>query len=238
MLQLDLHVHTSHSYDGAGPVRAVLAAARDAGLDGLAVTDHDTAAGARRAVELAPEYGLFVLPGVEVSTRDGHLLGLGIDRAPPTGRPMAETVRAVREAGGVAVVPHPFQRSRHGAGRRAIRRADPDAIETFNAHLLTGLRNRRAARFAARTDRPAVGGSDAHRPGTVGRAHTVVRLPDGRPEEPADVPSEGVLDALRAGRTTAHGRRVPVRRGAGQLLHNATLRTGGGLARVRHLLAR
>lgn len=238
MLRLDLHVHTGHSCDGVGSVRSVLAGARDVGLDGLAVTDHDTAAGARRAVALAPEYDLFVLSGVEVSTRDGHLLALGIDRAPATGRPMAETVRTVREQDGVAVVPHPFQRSRHGAGRRAIRRADPDAIETFNAHLLTGLWNRRAARFAERTDHPTVGGSDAHRPGTVGRANTVVRLRDGRPDDPADVAPERVLDAIRAGRTTAHGRRVPVRRGAGQLLHNASLRTSGGLQHVRYLLAR
>jgi predicted metal-dependent phosphoesterase TrpH len=244
MIRLDTHVHTRFSYDATGSVRAVLAAARDAGLDGLAVTDHDTVEGAHRAARLASDYGLFVLSGVEVSTAEGHLLALGVTEAPAPGRPMADTVAAVRDRGGIAVAAHPFQMSRHGAGRRTIRRAAPDAVETFNAHLMTGVQNRRARRFADRADYSAVGGSDAHRPGTVGRAYTEIRLPDGGEvadhpaPDPSSVAPEQVLEAIRTGRTTTRGRRTPASRYLGQLVHNATLRTGGGLAQVRGLLPR
>ncbi|WP_276260268.1 CehA/McbA family metallohydrolase [Haloglomus litoreum] len=244
MIRLDTHVHTRFSHDAAGSVRAVLAAARDAGLDGLAITDHDTVWGARRAARLASEYGLFVIPGVEVSTAEGHLLALGVEAAPVPGRPMAETVGTVRDRGGVAVAAHPFQVSRHGASGRTIRRAAPDAVETFNAHQMTGLQNRRARRFADRADYPAVGGSDAHRPEMVGRAYTEVRPPGGSEAtdltapDPPGVDAGQALAAIRAGRTTARGRRTPATRYVGQLVHNATLRTGGGLAQVRQLLPR
>lgn len=243
-LRLDAHVHTRHSYDATPTVREVLSSAREADVDGVVVTDHDTVAGSRRAVDLAPEYGLFALPGVEVSTAGGHLLALGVAEAPARGRPMSGTVAAVRERGGVAVVPHPFQVSRHGAGRRTVERAAPDALETFNAHLLTGVQNRRTARFADRAGYPAIAGSDAHRSDMVGRAYTTVHL-DGAGDrstgplpDPAAVDPERVLDALREGRTSVQGRRTPARRYVGKLAHNATIRTGGGLARVRGLLPR
>lgn len=234
-MRLDLHVHTRHSYDATAPVRAVLSAAGEAALDGLVVTDHDTMAGSLAAARLAPSYGLFAVPGVEVSTRDGHLLALGVHEAPPAGDPMSETVATVRDRGGVAVAPHPFQWTRHGADGDSIRRADPDAVETFNAHAMTGIQSRRARRFAAREGCPRVAGSDAHVPEMVGRAYTEVTVAGGE-DDPAGVDPPQVLDALRAGRTTVHGRRAPVGRYVGKLAYNVGLRTGGGLARMRALL--
>lgn len=215
-LRLDLHVHTSRSDDAEAPVDEVLARAADAGLDGLAVTDHDAVASGLRAAERASEYGLLVVPGVEVSTADGHLLALGVDARPDPGCSLATTVERVRALGGIAVVPHPFQRSRHGAPREAIE--DCDGIEVYNAHYLTGFRNGQAAAFAAERGHPTVGGSDAHRPASVGRGYTEVVLPTDDPDV------EEVLAAVRDGRTRARGHRTPVRRYVRRWTYNARLR--------------
>jgi len=217
-IRVDVHTHTAASYDSEAAPAALLRAAERAGLDGVAVTDHDTVRGARIAADLAADYEPFVVVGCEVSTADGHLLALGVDGAPEPGRPLAATARSVREAGGVAVVPHPFQRSRHGAAASAI--AAVDGIEVYNAHALTGIRNGQARRFAASEGYPAFGGSDAHRPGAVGRAATRVGLPAG-----AD-PAPGVaVEAMRAGRTAAVGRRVPARAVLDRVVATARLRT-------------
>ena len=121
---VDPHVHSEGSYDAHEPVELVLEHASDIGLDGVVITDHDEIDESLRAAELAPAYGLVGIPGVEISTRHGHLLAIGIEERPEPGLPFMETVRTVRELGGIAVVPHPFQRSRHGVRKRYIRDAD------------------------------------------------------------------------------------------------------------------
>jgi predicted metal-dependent phosphoesterase TrpH len=203
-LRIDPHVHSEASYDGHEPVELLLEQAAEVGLDGLVVTDHDRIEASLRAAELAPDYGLVGLPGVEVSTADGHLLALGVRTLPPRGRPLSETVRWVHGHGGVAVVPHPFQRLRHGVSRRTLADCSPapDAVETYNSWLVTGIRNRRARRFAERRGLPGVAASDAHRVGYVGRAYTEV--------DAEARTAESVLDAFRAGATRVRGQRTPV----------------------------
>lgn len=213
-LRIDCHVHTAASFDSTAPVGAVLDAAAASGLDGLVVTDHDRIDAAFEARDRAAGDELVVLPGVEVSTADGHLLAVGVAERPRAGRSLAATVDAVRERGGVAVVPHPFQRSRHGAAAAAI--DDCDGVETFNAHTVTGVRNWQAARFAGRAGYPRFGGSDAHTPAMIGAGYTVVE---------ATAPTErAVLAAMRAGRTRAAGSRTSVRRYVGKLATNAYLK--------------
>lgn len=207
-LEVDLHVHSEASYDGHEPVELILEHAADIGLDAVVITDHDTIDASLKAAEMAPEYGLIGIAGVEVSTADGHLLGVGIEEMPPAGRPMDETVAAIREQDGVAIVPHPFQRTRHGIRKRRLKQIDPDAIETFNAWLFTGYRNRRARQYAARYGYPGIGGSDAHTLLTVGRAFTEIQVDKRFPEiEPDDV-----VDAIRAGDTDIRGHRASARR--------------------------
>lgn len=232
MIRIDPHVHTAGSYDSTADVHAVLERARERGLDGVVVTDHDAIDESLRAAALAPEYDLLGMPGVEVSTADGHLLAIGVDRRPAPGRPLAETVRVIREAGGAAVVPHPFQRTRHGV--RAADIVDCDGIETYNALAVTGMRNRRARRFADRESYPRLAGSDAHRPDMVGRAYTAVDV--GPRGDPTELDPGEVVDAIRRGRTDARGERAPLGRYLSKFARNAGLRTGAGVGRVRDLL--
>lgn len=238
-VQVDLHVHSEASYDGREPVELILEHAADIGLDAVVVTDHDEIHASLEAADLAPEYGLVGIPGVELSTADGHLLGVGVEEMPEPGRPMDETAEAVRELGGAAVVPHPFQRTRHGVRKRRLQGVDPDAIETFNAWLFTGYRNRRARRYADRYGYPGVGGSDAHSLLTVGRAYTEVAVE----APPDDVVAADVVSAIHDGDTAIAGRRASVQRASGHYAkagvrksawgaHAALRKSGGGFRRV------
>lgn len=217
-LRIDPHVHSRGSYDGREPVALILEHAEEIDLDGVVITDHDRIEESLHAASIAEEYGLVGIPGVEVSTGDGHLLALGIEEVPEAGRPIEKTVDAVWNMGGVAIVPHPFQRSRHGVRRRNI--PDADAIEVYNSMLFTGYRNRRANVFAERHAYPKVGASDAHYLPNVGRAFTEIELKE-PVEDPAAVDAETVVDRIRDGDTAIRGQRTPIRRSLRQYAKGA-----------------
>jgi Predicted metal-dependent phosphoesterases (PHP family) len=205
VLSVELHCHSALSYDGRDTVDALLARAAEVGLDAVAVTDHDEIEASLNAVELAPEYDLVGIPGMEVTTAVGHVLALGVREAVPAGRSFEETLDRIDALGGTAVVPHPFHRSRSGvmANIDRDRLAAADAIEVFNSRLLTGRGNRKAERFARERGLPMTAGSDAHIAGMVGQAVTTVDIGD------TDPTSEAILSAVRNGRTTVEGRRTP-----------------------------
>ncbi|MUV89589.1 PHP domain-containing protein [Halapricum sp. CBA1109] len=203
MQSVELHAHSELSYDGRDPVEDLLARARTASLDALAVTDHDEFEASRRACELAPEYGLLGIPGMEVTSAAGHVLALGIESAVETGLAFRETLDRIHDQGGIAVVPHPFQESRSGvmANISRVDLARADAIEVYNSRLLTGRANRQARRFAVEHGIPMTAGSDAHIAEMVGRAITTV--------DTDERSVDAILEGIREGRTAIEGRRTP-----------------------------
>jgi predicted metal-dependent phosphoesterase TrpH len=203
VLSVELHAHSDRSYDGRDPVERLLERAESVGLDALAVTDHDAIDASLEAVELAPDYGLVGIPGMEVTSDAGHVLALGVRELVPEGLSFGETLDRIRELGGVAVVPHPFQTSRSGvlANITEDELAEADAIEIYNSRLLTGRANRRAERFARRRGLPMTAGSDAHIAEMVGQAVTHL--------DTDERSVEAILAAIREGRTTVEGRRTP-----------------------------
>jgi hypothetical protein len=104
----DLHIHSAYSYDATATVRAVLKQAADVGLDVIAVTDHDEIRGSLEARDLASKYGIEVITGAEVSTKEGHLLALFVENLPPRGMSLVDTLIHIGKLGGVAIAPHPF----------------------------------------------------------------------------------------------------------------------------------
>lgn len=104
----DLHTHSMHSPDATTTVRGILKQAADVGLDVVAVTDHDTITGSLEARELASQYNLEVVPGVEVTTAEGHLLALYVEQLPPMGMSLNDTLLWIGHHGGIAIAPHPF----------------------------------------------------------------------------------------------------------------------------------
>jgi predicted metal-dependent phosphoesterase TrpH len=205
VLSVELHTHSALSHDGRDPVDLLLQQAAAVGLDALAVTDHDEIDASVEAAELAAEYGLVGIVGMEVTSAAGHVLAFGIDELVPSGLPFDETLDRIREAGGIAVVPHPFQKTRHGVAAHVSRDqlASADAIEVYNSRLFTGRANRQAEKFAIRQNLPMTAGSDAHISEMVGQAVTEV----GADERSADA----ILSAVADGRTSVVGKRTPWR---------------------------
>ncbi len=187
---IDLHCHTSASFNSLAPPEAVVKAAADRGLTYLAITDHDLIDGALRAREAAP-HGLTVIVGEEIRTADGDLIALFLDRAVPPGLSARDTIAAVRAQGGVLGIPHPFDRFRGSMlkdPKLEATAAQVDWIEAYNARVVGATGNERAASFARDMHLPGVAVSDAHSVLEVGVAYTVV---DGDPSTP-----EGLLAAL------------------------------------------
>ncbi|MFB6360027.1 MAG: PHP domain-containing protein [Halobacteriales archaeon] len=203
MIRAELHTHSQLSYDGRDPIDLLLGQAAAVGLDALAVTDHDAIEASLEMVDKAAAYDLIGIPGLEVSSEAGHVLGLGVTERIEDGLPFMETVERIRDRGGIAVVPHPFQKSRSGVGAYVSRAelASVDAIEVYNSRLLTGRGNRRARDFAREHGVPMTAGSDAHISEMVGQAVTRI----GAEERTV----EGIVDAIRAGRTEVEGKRTP-----------------------------
>ncbi|MFC6717803.1 PHP domain-containing protein [Natrialbaceae archaeon GCM10025810] len=217
MLSVELHAHSSLSYDGRDPVELILEQASAVGLDAIAITDHDEIDASLEAADLAPEYDLVGIPAMEISSKAGHVLGMGLEEAVPPGLSYEETVDRIHEQGGLAVIPHPFQEARHGVMARITREqlALGDAIEVYNSRLFTGRANRQAERFARRNGLPMTAGSDAHISEMVGQAVTRVD---------ADERSvESVLEAISEGRTSVEGKRTP--------WHISFRQFGGGVTR-------
>jgi predicted metal-dependent phosphoesterase TrpH len=182
----DLHSHTHYS-DGSDSPAALVTEGRRRGLDVLAVTDHDTLDGALQAVEVARRTdtgaGPEIVVGEEVTSRDGHILGLFLTRAVAPGRSAAETVADIHAQGGIAIAAHPFWhaeshpgRRRHGVGA-LIGEVPFDAVEVRNGGVtLTMVQaNHRAVAEAAAHNLIGVGGSDAHVREALGLALTAFR---------------------------------------------------------------
>ena len=140
---------------------------------------------------------------MEVSSAAGHILALGVEELIPAGRSFDETLDRIRDAGGIAVVPHPFQKSRHGVAPHVTREqlAEADAIEVYNSRLFTGRSNRQAEQFAREYDLPMTAGSDAHIAEMVGQAVTEV--------DAYHRSVDSILDAIVEGRTSVVGKRTP-----------------------------
>ena len=181
---IDLHCHTSASFDCLADPASVVRAAAKRGLTHLAITDHDKIDGALRGRDAAPD-GLTVIVGEEVKTADGDLIALFLEHAVPPGRSARATIEAVRAQGGLVGIPHPFDTFRGSMlkdPRLEAIGALVDWVEAHNARVVGGSGNERAAAFARELGLPGVAVSDAHSVLEVGVAYTVVEGDPGTPE--------------------------------------------------------
>jgi predicted metal-dependent phosphoesterase TrpH len=202
----DLHLHTTASDGWPTPAQLVDHAARRARLNVIAVTDHDTIEGALRAADHATRRAkkLHLIVGEEVSSLDGHIVGLFLERRVRPGMSAAATVHAIHEQGGLAIAAHPFWRTQrkvssgaaHGVGWLAAD-LDFDAIEVENATPGFFVLNQLAHRLNLGLGAAEVGCSDAHIVDAVGRAFT---------EFPGTT-AEALRKAIESGNTRARRRR-------------------------------
>ncbi len=210
LLKIDLHVHTCYSFDATSSLREVIVYAKKSGLDGIAITDHDTLKGARRALKLASKRGFMIIPGIEVTTLQGHVLGLKITTPTPRNLSLVETVEKIHEAGGIAIAAHPIVLIKSHIKERVASASNLDGVEVINSSAFPFFLSTRLSRaLAERLNLPQTAGSDAHQPCEIGTAHSLVE---------ADSEVDEIIGAIRRGAVTPFGKAIPwetrVRRGA------------------------
>ena len=171
MIRADLHVHTIYSGDCNTSLEQTIARCLDVGINCIAITDHNTIAGAVEMKRIAP---FPVIVGNEIETSTGEIIGYFLAEEIPKGLPAAETARIIKEQGGLVCIPHPFDRLRRSTiHRQTLEELLPfiDIIEVLNSRLLLQRHVIMAERFAQAHRLLASAGSDAHAPGHIGTAY-------------------------------------------------------------------
>jgi predicted metal-dependent phosphoesterase TrpH len=181
-LKIDLHCHSFFSGDGVSSPEQLIEAARAKGLNGFAITDHNTCDAVKYLTDKRlmrpdglPVNDFLIIPGVEVTTADGHLLCIGAMLPDLKGRPALEVCHLIHEAGGVAIPPHPYDLFRAGIRENVLNTLPIDAVEVFNAATTLKRYNRLAYDYAVKRGVPMTAASDAHHYAAIGTAYTVLR---------------------------------------------------------------
>jgi len=177
----DLHIHSTHS-DGLGKIPEIMDYVQErTDLKVIAITDHNTIDGALFAKSLEELYDFEVVIGEEISSKSGHILGLFLKETIPPGMSAAETISAINEQDGIAVIAHPFANRAFGPfGLESVGKAIFDvafhALEVYNSSPYLIYANRLASKaFAGGQGIAATGGSDAHVLKAIGKGYTLFK---------------------------------------------------------------
>ena len=198
---LDPHIHSIYSGDSTITPLQIVERSRKIGLDAIAIADHNTMKGSKVALKLSEKLENFlVIPAIEVSTTNGHIVALGIKKEVKKGKTPEQTIEEIRSQGGIAIAPHPFVRYREGLCDYVMD-LDVDAIETLNSRYIFGYSNWRAKKLAIKKGIPQIGASDAHFLGAIGSCVTEVE---------ADLTTESIIKGILSGKTEVYGDRTPL----------------------------
>lgn len=191
-MKADLHVHSCYSEDGKSTPQQILSAAKEKGFRCVSVTDHNEF---KAFAEMCDSEDVIVVPGEEVSSADGHIIALGIDRQIEKHLSIPETIDLIHKAGGIAIAAHPY-RWWTGLGESNIRKyADLfDGVEARNGRSKR-RDNERSEKLAADIGKMITAGSDAHHPERIGDGY--IELPDDC------VTWQDVIQAIKDGRVKA-----------------------------------
>ncbi len=165
MNKFELHCHSYYSkgkkipWEGIPSPKEIIRHAKKIGLAGIAITDHNTSAGWKEAKAEAKKLGIVFIPGIEISSEKGHIIGLGLNKPVATGLSVDETIEKIREQGGIAIAAHPFDGEGFGIRNEM---AKADAVEVFNAFDIDRVGNFITGGRAEKLGLKKVVGSDAH----------------------------------------------------------------------------
>jgi len=201
MLKLDLHIHSQYSEDATGSPKDIIKILQKKGLQGMAIADHNTVEGGLKALKVKPKE-FIVIPGVEISTKDGHMLAFNVTENIKRHLSVEETVEKIIDAGGLPVVPHLF-RNMSGIKKEKLRniRTKISAIEVFNSCSLPQT-NLKTAKIAKEYGLGGTGGSDAHDPIYAGYAYTTV--------DNTDINIDSILSEINKKKTWGEGITMPL----------------------------
>jgi predicted metal-dependent phosphoesterase TrpH len=190
LLRLDMHVHTENSPDAHTRIRDLPQIIKSKDLDGVAITEHDH-------FEPFKFDDVIVVPGVEISSAEGHIIALGVREIIPSKLTADETIQRIHDQEGVAIVPHPYDPVCECVKISNLR-VRPDAVETMNADALSfRVSNYLARKDARKFNLPQVAGSDSHIPESIGDCYTEI--------DSSTRSLDDILSAIREGKTRPVG---------------------------------
>lgn len=196
-LKIDLHVHTNCSADSLITPEELVFYAKKCGLDGVAIVDHERFDG---ALKIAKTTDLLIIPGMEIESLDGHIIGLNVKENVPKKLHAGETIDKIHEAGGIAIACHPVSFFKGGVGKHTD--AKFDAVEVINSSAFPFRYSVRHGRtLATRLGASAVAGSDAHYGPEIGYAYTTVN---------AEPKIDAIVSAIKKGSCEPFGKAIPL----------------------------
>lgn len=197
-INADLHVHTTYSKDSLITPEDLIYYAKKRGLNAVAVTDHNQLEG---AYKIAKETDFLIIPGMEISSMDGHIVALNVRELIPRGLTAAKTVELIHKAGGIAVACHPYVYFKGCLKDKVC--GTFDAVEVINARAFPFKRSvKKAEETAEKLGLPRVAGTDAHYGPQVGYAYTAIEV-----SEPS---VESITKAIVEGHCQPFGQAVPI----------------------------
>ena len=201
MIKLDLHIHSQYSEDAIGSPKDIIKSLKKKGLQGMAITDHNTVEGGLKAAKIAPK-DFIVIPGIEISTADGHMLALNVEKNIARNLSIQRTVEKILDQGGTPIVPHLF-RNMSGIKKEKLKTIHQkiNTIEVFNACSMPKT-NLKIAKIAKEFNLGGTGGSDSHDPAYAGYAYTVV--------DTTDINADTVLSEINKKKTWGEGVTMPL----------------------------
>jgi len=169
-MKFDLHIHSKYSGDSKSETHDIIKTAEKRGMDGISILDHNSIKGYEKAQKVDTD--LIIVPGMEVSTPDGHIIAMGLREEIGKQSSISEAIDRIRERGALAIAAHPY-RFWSGIGEKNVLKNEWDGIDGQNGRGW-GFRNRQARALAERLGLPVIGGSDSHRLKTIGKAFTII----------------------------------------------------------------
>ena len=173
-MKADLHLHTNFSFDGLSSPKEIVESAIAKKIDCICIADHDEIKGAEEAISFATNKAIRIIPGIEIKSREGDILGLNIKTIIPSGLPAKETIDNIIKEGGFPVIAHPFDpifRFRNIEKHKNFFKEKGVAIEVWNASLFFESSNKKAMKFAEELNLPITVGSDSHSSRFLGKAY-------------------------------------------------------------------
>lgn len=196
IFKLDLHIHSIYSKDSSNTIDNIIKRIKKLGLDGFALTDHDTLNGISEASQKKDD--LLFIPALEVSAKNAHILAFDPIELIPDNLGIIETVEIIHEQGALAILAHPYGLPRSWVNRKIVEQANFDAIEVANsAQFPYRYILKKNLRLANKLSLPEIGGSDSHVPSTIGKAYTLI--------ESSSRDIDDILESIKKGHTKWYG---------------------------------
>ncbi len=220
---MDFHVHSHYSDDAIGSPKEIIKAIKNKGLNGIAITDHNTLKGGLAAQKLSSKTFL-VIPGVEISTNVGHLLALNVTEEIPKNHSLQETIEHVIDNGGTPIIPHLY-RTMSGIKKKNLLGVKNlvNAIEVYNS-CSQPTTNLKTATLAKQYQFGGTGGSDSHDPRYAGYAYTTI--------DTTNLDIDAIVTEIEKKKTWGAGQTLPLSYRRDRMVHSFTQFFQRGFKRI------